>query len=194
MESVWKSFDILFDAEWRLDAIEELAERVSRFVGECLLSTAEHELYFYFVPVCEEFLRLRSLEVEIVRVGAETEADAFGFDFLLLALCLLFFLAFGVEVFAVVEDFADGRRRFWGHFDEVEFLLFGASDGLFDRHVFGDGAVHIDDKHKRHANVFVDARLGKLDDFRLWSSVSSSTHCFVILNLQPTTDTEASFL
>lgn len=184
MESVWEAFDIFFDAEWCLDAVEEFAECISRLVGERFFSTAEHELYFHFVSVCEKFFRLRPLEVEIMRVGAKAKTDAFGLDLLLFALRFLFFLAFGVEIFAVVENFADGWRCFWGHFDEVEFLLFGASDGLFDRHVFGDGTVRVDDKHKWHANVFVDARLGKLDDFRLWSSVTTSAHAYAAFSFR----------
>lgn len=176
VKTIGEAFDIFFDAKWRLYAVEKFSQCIPRLFRERFFSSAEYDLYFDLVSSREEFFRLRSFEIEVMRVGSKTEADAFCFDFLLFALCFLLFLSLGVEVFSVVKDLTHRWCCFWRHFDEIELLLFGASDSLFDGHVFSDGPVRVDDKHKWHSNMLIDARLGKFDDFRLWSSVTTSAH------------------
>lgn len=182
MESARESFDIFLNAEGCLDGIQKFAERVFPFVGKRFLATVEDDLDLHFVSAREEFFRLRSLEIEVVRVGAEANSDALGLNFLLLALRFLFLFSFGVEVFAVVENFADGGRCLGRHLHEIELLLFGAGNRLLGWHVLRYRPIRINDKHKRHANMFVDARLGELNNLRPGSSVSSSTHLCIQKN------------
>lgn len=176
MESAGKTLDIFFDAKCRFDGAHKFTNGVSRPVHRGLFATAEHDFNFHFMSAREKFFRLRLLEVKVVNIGAETNPNAFGFDFLLFTLRLLLFFSFGVEVFAVIEYLADGRRRFGRHFDEIELLFARPSDCLFRRHIFRDGAIGIDHKYKRNANVFIHARFRSLDYFWLRSSVSASTH------------------
>lgn len=180
MESVGESFHVFFDREGCFYTVEKFADCISCFVGERLLATTEHDFYLYLVSAREEFFCLCSFEVEIVRVGAQTEADTFGLDFLLLALGFLFLFSLGVEVLAVVENLADRRGCLWGDFDEVELLLLGAGNCLFGRHILIDGSVCIDDKHKWHTNVLIDTCFRCFDNFRSGPSVTTSTHSFCV--------------
>jgi hypothetical protein len=184
VETVGESLDVFFDAEGCFDGIHKFFEGIPRAIHRGFLATAKDDFNFHLVSAREEFLGLRSFEIEVVRVGAEANANTFGLDFFLFAFCLLFLLALSVEVFAVIENFADGRRRLGGDFDEIELLFFGAGDRLFGRHTLSDSSVSIHQKHKRHANLLVDARFWKLYGFRLRSSVSTSTHACMAFSCQ----------
>ena len=176
VESAGETLHVFFDGERSFDARKEGADRVSCFIGERLFATTEHELHLHLLSARKEFFRLFSFEIEVMCIGEKPEADAFRFDFFLFALRLLFFLAFRVEVLAVVEYFADGRDGFGRHLDEVELLFARSRDRLFRRHIFVSGSVRIDEKNKRHADLFIHARFRSLDNFGTRSSISSSAH------------------
>src|SRR5258708_3626745 len=137
-----------------LDAIEKLiAELLVRH-----LAPAEAQRDLDLVALFEKALHRAHLHVVIVVVDHRPELDLLDLDDLLfLAGFRRFFLRL-VFVFAVIENFADGRGRIGGDLDEIKPGLLGPvqSDLDFSRPVIVAGLV--DQLDFTNTDLLVDAR------------------------------------
>ena len=115
----------------------------------------EEYIGLYLGAFLQEADGMLELEVVVVVVGLRAETNFFhyyfrslGFDFLLLFLLL-------IEVFLIIEDFADGGIGLRRDFNEIELEFFSDSAGLLYG-VYPRGDVVADQSNLASADVLVD--------------------------------------
>ena len=158
MESCRESFYVFFDSIRDSNRFEEILQGHAGFFRCRLLPAAQQDLCFHLVSLGQELLRLRPLELEIVAVGAKTDADSLGLDFFLLRCLLADLLGLLILELSVIQDTAYRRLGLRRYLHQIQFLLLGDRERVDD----GDGrvihSVGIDKPHERDADLLVDAQ------------------------------------
>src|SRR5262249_26609561 len=137
-----------------LDAIEELVAQL--LVGH--LAPAEAQRHLHLVALFEKALHRAHLHVVIVVVDHGPELDLLDLDDLLFLAgfrCLLLRLVF---IFAVIENFADGRGRVGGNLDEIKSGLLGLVQSDLDLNRPKIVAGLVDQLDFANTDLLVDAR------------------------------------
>lgn len=182
MESGRESFYVFFDSIRDSNRFEEILQGHAGFFRCRLLSAAQQDLRFHLVSLGQELLRLRPLELEIVAVGAKTDADSLGLDLLLFGGLLTHLLGLLILELSVVQDTTYRRFGLRRYLHQVQFLLLGDHERVWHADRCMIHSVGIDETHERYADLLVDAQPRDNFDFRPRSAEFSPSDMIGVKN------------
>lgn len=115
---------------------------------------------FHFMTFFQETPRRPHADLQIVLVGARSQADLLYLRDMLVLLRVTGALILFESVPAQVGDATYGRIRRCGNFDEVKAGFFGAAQGVLNRKDSDLLAVFVDDADLRYADLAIGAWTG----------------------------------
>jgi hypothetical protein len=111
-------------------------------------------------------------------VDVRTHLDLFDLNDLLLFLGLRLFLLLLIFEFAVIENFAYGRRRSWRDFDKIKAGFSGDGDGFGGFYNAALFTMMVDQENLRDVDVVIDARAGGF-----CRAVGEGSACYELLSI-----------
>lgn len=124
------------------------------------LAATKLKLNAHFMTFREKVFRVDDFDLVVVRVDADAEFQLLHLATFLVLVSFLLVLLLHVLVFAVIDNFADGRIGGSRDFDEIETAFFGhAQSNGGDKNTVLLIRYAIDDANLRRANALVNASL-----------------------------------